>query len=107
MESIKPLRLKAPGPLTDAYIEETREDVEEILEEWVDDQTEPLEKPAQIDLRPTGKSSRPPSASIISPIPDRKRPTTILEQIECRKHAIQGNGCACDFVSDHRRVPVF
>ena len=93
--------------LADAYIEETREDVEEIPEEWVDDQTEPLEKPADNDPSPIGKSSRPPSASIIPPIPDRKRPTTILEQIESGKHAIQGMGCACDFISDHHRVLVF
>ena len=81
-----------------AIIEETREDIQEIPEEWLDDQAEPHEKPAQFHVSPIGKSSRPQSASTLAPISDRKRPTTILEQIESRKHTIEGMGCACDFV---------
>jgi hypothetical protein len=98
---------ESPEPLADAYIEETLQDVEEIPEECMDHQAEPLEKAAQIDLRPIGESSRPPSASIFSPIPGREHPTTILEQIQSRQHTIQGMGYSCDFVSDHHRVLVF
>ena len=105
LESVESLRLGTPEPLADAaIIEETCKDVEGIPQEWMDGQPEPLEMPAQVDPNPMGM--RPPSASNITPIPDRKRPTTLLEQIESRKHTIQGMGCVRVIVHDHHRVLV-
>ena len=121
LESVESLRLGTPEPLADAaIIEETCKDVEGIPQEWMDGQPEPLEMPAQVDPGPIGKrppspiGKRPPSpidmwpssASNITPIPDRKRPTTLLEQIESRKHTIQGMGCVRVIVHDHHRVLV-